>query len=309
MEDGNEDEPFLPHSQRPQRQELNPALQLRVNVALAAMRNLYGCSGLIWNIPRLVAVGVMLILFVHPSCDVDLPLWLRVEGGRVVISLMASCAILIRPDYKFRRFWNLMWLAHLGWFILGFYWLMSSKTCRHTTAPLYYVVLGLLVLDFIYFFQICLACIIFIPLLCCCLPALLRRIPRNPDRGAAANAIATLPLKKYKPGSAGTETCAICLEQFVANDTVRTLPCDERHFFHQACIDDWLPINASCPICRARTFGSSSRSASRASSAQDERRVHFEAKESEWSTENSGQFHDEVSLDGADIVDEGGDLP
>ncbi|KAF4353202.1 hypothetical protein F8388_014670 [Cannabis sativa] len=43
--------------------------------------------------------------------------------------------------------------------------------------------------------------------------------------------------------------CSICLTEYQANDIVRTLP-NCFHYFHSNCIDEWLRLNASCPICR-----------------------------------------------------------
>ncbi|KAI6173564.1 RING-type domain-containing protein [Aphelenchoides besseyi] len=59
-----------------------------------------------------------------------------------------------------------------------------------------------------------------------------------------------IPVKKYKLGEEA-ETCAICLEDFRANDKVRELPC--RHIYHQKCIDPWLTKNRKvCPICKRK---------------------------------------------------------
>ncbi|KAL2332737.1 hypothetical protein Fmac_013950 [Flemingia macrophylla] len=46
-----------------------------------------------------------------------------------------------------------------------------------------------------------------------------------------------------------TEECAVCLEEFEDNDTVRMLP-QCKHFFHWHCINSWLPLSLTCPICR-----------------------------------------------------------
>lgn len=45
------------------------------------------------------------------------------------------------------------------------------------------------------------------------------------------------------------KTCPICLSEYSPNDTLKTIPpC--HHCFHADCIDAWLPLNASCPLCR-----------------------------------------------------------
>ncbi|KAI3907049.1 hypothetical protein MKX01_027950 [Papaver californicum] len=44
-------------------------------------------------------------------------------------------------------------------------------------------------------------------------------------------------------------TCSICLSEYRPKDIVRTIP-DCKHCFHAECIDEWLRMNASCPLCR-----------------------------------------------------------
>ncbi|KAJ6701853.1 RING-H2 FINGER PROTEIN ATL20-LIKE [Salix koriyanagi] len=44
-------------------------------------------------------------------------------------------------------------------------------------------------------------------------------------------------------------TCPICLSEYQAKDTLRTIP-DCNHYFHASCIDEWLKMNATCPLCR-----------------------------------------------------------
>lgn len=44
-------------------------------------------------------------------------------------------------------------------------------------------------------------------------------------------------------------TCAICLSEYQPKETIRTIP-DCSHFFHANCIDEWLKLNATCPVCR-----------------------------------------------------------
>jgi len=45
--------------------------------------------------------------------------------------------------------------------------------------------------------------------------------------------------------------CPICLEDFTEDDSgevLRTLKC--QHYFHTACLKDWLQVNRDCPLCR-----------------------------------------------------------
>lgn len=48
----------------------------------------------------------------------------------------------------------------------------------------------------------------------------------------------------------GTLECAVCLNEFEDDETLRLLPkCD--HVFHPECIDAWLSSHVTCPVCRA----------------------------------------------------------
>jgi hypothetical protein len=42
--------------------------------------------------------------------------------------------------------------------------------------------------------------------------------------------------------------CPICLDQYEADERMRTLPC--AHSYHMLCIDKWLASRNTCPICR-----------------------------------------------------------
>ncbi|KAI4332917.1 hypothetical protein L6164_017787 [Bauhinia variegata] len=43
--------------------------------------------------------------------------------------------------------------------------------------------------------------------------------------------------------------CAICLSEYLPKDTVRCIP-DCNHCFHAECVDEWLRLSATCPLCR-----------------------------------------------------------
>ncbi|CAK9143168.1 unnamed protein product [Ilex paraguariensis] len=51
-------------------------------------------------------------------------------------------------------------------------------------------------------------------------------------------------------------TCPICLSEYQPKDALRTIP-DCNHYFHAKCIDEWLKLNATCPLCRNSPDGSS----------------------------------------------------
>lgn len=46
--------------------------------------------------------------------------------------------------------------------------------------------------------------------------------------------------------------CSICMETYEHNTKLRYLRCT--HHYHQQCLDDWIKINPSCPVCRGSVF-------------------------------------------------------
>lgn len=43
-------------------------------------------------------------------------------------------------------------------------------------------------------------------------------------------------------------TCSICQNEYKVKDKLHQLIC--QHFFHQQCLDTWLKIGNTCPVCR-----------------------------------------------------------
>ncbi|CAL4896941.1 unnamed protein product [Urochloa decumbens] len=65
---------------------------------------------------------------------------------------------------------------------------------------------------------------------------------------AAASSMAILGLQEVTPSNALQSECAVCLQDFDPEETLRAMPCS--HAFHQQCISDWLRRNGVCPLCR-----------------------------------------------------------
>ena len=68
--------------------------------------------------------------------------------------------------------------------------------------------------------------------------------------------IRSLPVREFPgpgatssvPGRSDSQVCSICLEDYCVGSSVKTLPC--LHCFHADCIDRWLRLNTSCPVCK-----------------------------------------------------------
>ncbi|KAK4848152.1 hypothetical protein QYF36_009818 [Acer negundo] len=167
------------------------------------------------------------------------------------------------------------------WWIVGFYWITASgETLTSDSPQLYWLCIVFLAFD-VAFVVICVAvaCLIGIAV-CCCLPCILGILYALTEReGATEEEIDRLPKYKFRRigdiekvngeiqesfggimSESGTDTpiervlsqddaeCCICLSAYDDGTEMRELPC--RHHFHCACIDKWLYINATCPLCK-----------------------------------------------------------
>ncbi|XP_051122486.1 E3 ubiquitin-protein ligase MPSR1-like [Andrographis paniculata] len=67
---------------------------------------------------------------------------------------------------------------------------------------------------------------------------------RLPATKASIDSMRTVDVE----GSEIGDQCVICLEEWVDGDKAREMPC--KHRFHGKCIEKWLGIHGSCPVCR-----------------------------------------------------------
>ncbi|XP_061360168.1 RING-H2 finger protein ATL68 [Gastrolobium bilobum] len=50
-------------------------------------------------------------------------------------------------------------------------------------------------------------------------------------------------------GGGHNTTCSICLCEYKDSEMLRMMP-ECRHYFHLFCLDSWLKLKGSCPVCR-----------------------------------------------------------
>ncbi|CAH8378039.1 unnamed protein product [Eruca vesicaria subsp. sativa] len=164
------------------------------------------------------------------------------------------------------------------WFVVGNVWIFGGHSSAAEAPNLYRLCLVFLTFSCIGYAMPFILC----TTICCCLPCIISILGYREDltqpRGATPESINALPTHKFKlkksrsssddNGSstgeggvvaAGTDkeraisgedaVCCICLAKYANNEELRELPCS--HFFHKDCVDKWLKINASCPLCKS----------------------------------------------------------
>ncbi|RCV41987.1 hypothetical protein SETIT_9G178700v2 [Setaria italica] len=75
-------------------------------------------------------------------------------------------------------------------------------------------------------------------------------IHRSKRARVAATSEDIMGLPEVTGRSRSGEECAVCLQDFGADEKLRAMPCS--HAFHQHCISEWLRRKAVCPLCRHR---------------------------------------------------------
>ncbi|XP_010494577.1 PREDICTED: E3 ubiquitin-protein ligase At1g12760-like [Camelina sativa] len=175
------------------------------------------------------------------------------------------------------------------WWIIGFYWVSAGGQELAQESPrIYWLSIVFLGFDvFFVVFCVALACVIGIAV-CCCLPCIIAVLYVVADQeGASKEDIEQLTKFKFrKVGDANKHTgdeaqgttegimtecgtdspiehtllqedaeCCICLSAYEDGTELRELPCG--HHFHCSCVDKWLYINATCPLCKYNILKSS----------------------------------------------------
>ncbi|KAK1413926.1 hypothetical protein QVD17_29663 [Tagetes erecta] len=184
------------------------------------------------------------------------------------------------------------------WFVVGNVWIFGGHSSSADAPNLYRLCIVFLTFSCIGYAMPFILC----GMICCCLPCIISILgvheEMNQRRGASEDSINALPTHKFKIKKTGNDTkdnnesgvdeggilaagtdkeraisgedavCCICLAKYADNDLLRELPC--MHFFHIECVDKWLKINASCPLCKFQIGGSNDISSTQETSQQQE---------------------------------------
>ena len=174
----------------------------------------------------------------------------------------------------------LSWLTTML-FVMGNVWVFQSAEvsagCR--ASPLYNYAVVLLSFQYLQLFLPLILLFVLLLSVIFCMPLVIRllvhfnALPRGPQRPAGEAQINSLTTLTYTPGCLpeGDTQCAVCLSEYAEGDALRVLPCPEKHHaYHKACVDEWLRVNASCPVCRAECFPAAPRPSDNSSNSSSD---------------------------------------
>ncbi|KAK4401159.1 E3 ubiquitin-protein ligase [Sesamum angolense] len=137
------------------------------------------------------------------------------------------------------------------WFVVGNVWIFGGHSSSAESPNLYRLCIVFLAFSCIGYAMPFILC----TTICCCLPCIISVLGIREDfpqnRGATQDSINSLPTYKFKvkKNKSGDDKDNSSGAEYVNNDELRELPCS--HFFHKECVDKWLRINATCPLCKA----------------------------------------------------------
>jgi cation transporter-like permease len=197
---------------------------------------------LVYKVFKIVAITGILLYKRKEECEAHLKLFLMVY----VFITVARTVIFVHkngrffeieriPEYRENAdvalFSNFVEALLLFWYLIGFSWLQECRNCKFTNPLLYYVSTLIVIFGFLTFIAPLLAIILLIFLVAFVRPKLPKRVYKSEE---------DVPDDTYH--------CTICFENYVPGTHLQYLPCG--HHFHQVCIQEWLDVKDTCPLCK-----------------------------------------------------------
>lgn len=224
-----------------------------------------------FHVVQFVATSVVLGLSYTKPCDSPLFLFLCLYG----IMLGSNMFVLVhqyqspypegpearvasRTENAVKTLSEWTDIVAIALYVAGNIWLSGCRTCPKTAPLLFYTSLAWVIWGYFLLLLpvIGLLCIIM------CLPCfivffqLFYRGGHAAQHGATPEQISRVRAVSFAPGTTKYDEvdiaeddaqCAICLSEYQAVEQLRVFPC--KHHFHQLCVDQWLRISATCPLC------------------------------------------------------------
>lgn len=216
-----------------------------------------------------MGLAAIIVRGLESDKDCDLVEYINAWTG---LFLVGGTLSLIFDTYKFFRYIRsdiphpkkiktITKITHLftyGLFGYSIWILVETDSCQNDMSHMYNVILSYTIITGIFIsLPLLIGC-----LLLCSLPCLLM-MSENLDRteGVDDKFLDKSPKSVFQDGKIvekedefeiGEEdaACCICVTDYENGGALRRLQCG--HHFHQECVDKWLKINRTCPLCRDR---------------------------------------------------------
>ncbi len=215
------------------------------------------CTYLLINATYVIVSSIFLHIYWNNTCDKDL-------RSFIVAFVIYICLNVLVTVYRYSKnitndilpfhkrltlivsalwYYKLIWMIWTSW---TFY--SSTDDCKEKSPELLNLGISLVSIQWIFAFLPCLLitlAILCYPCLVMLLTCLMPMLSEN--QGVDEKVIEKLEAKKCTKEESDY-TCSISLVDFKIEDNQRVLPC--KHEFHVSCVDPWLLINKTCPLCR-----------------------------------------------------------
>lgn len=195
--------------------------------------------------------------------------WLCIQGGVYLAACLRNILVIMaifcsKNPKSAKSIVDVCYLClvlnfQFAWLIYGntFHYSDENQNCRNlnsTLNSLWILEMIIIATGYLYFFGYGLVCCI-ISCFCCmlCTQGRSGQMDQMVDRVPYMAAVSSLNKKEFKDVSSKSKNmteCVICMNDFKEDDQIAELKCDERHYFHSACLEDWLKRKLECPLCK-----------------------------------------------------------
>ncbi|EOB13647.1 E3 ubiquitin-protein ligase [Nosema bombycis CQ1] len=188
--------------------------------------------------------STLIVLYIEKDAKIKVPLktflfvYLTITIARSVTFVLKNRAFFRIdriPDFRDNPdivlFSNFIEALHLFWYLLGFHWLQECDECKHTHPLLYYLSALWVGLGFFMFIA---------PLMAIIVLLLIVHFYRQELKVINYREESDIPDDTYH--------CTICFELYELDVPIKFLPCE--HHFHSSCVDEWLNLKDTCPLCK-----------------------------------------------------------
>jgi hypothetical protein len=212
----------------------------------------------VFHVAKIVACLMPLFLNIN-GCD-SFESWL-VWYGFITICMNIKYKMRTRVDplngnsaRNLKCYESALMIMDLFWFIIGWNTLGLNESCQPLRAIIYSLLMFDLSVSIIMLIISLLLCCMVCRRLCLNMPLVYwATVNMSEQHGLRNEDIATLPTSTFDQQLHNQVACPICLEDFTSGQEIRRFPCN--HIFHKDCIDNWLRLNITCPMCRMSITG------------------------------------------------------